>query len=349
MLSYKIAALLVSRHLTLNKLLDTPINRGASFWVAYIVYMKFYDCLESVEDEFIRNMRPQDDGSFWLEVYKEIARECELSDLFLSPLNIDILIKCILHSLFISGTESIQYEKPSVSEIQSWINIGTDFHYGKCMHYAALGLYYLLEAKAGPITSIWLYEKRDAGLGHNILVLGLNEDDFSHLADTDALIVDYWSGIFIDAKDAFKEGGPFAHLNPESFVIYYHHVQGAHPFRLTLPEPDFQNKLDHASSIAHQMQAIFEERVKSGERIIPIMSHYNQNLNPTEAKSLIDLSDHERQSNFDCQLQLLHKYETSARKIQRAWRFFSSKKTLPQSTPDIEQEVSLEGGVKRSS
>lgn len=128
------------------------------------------------------------------DVVADIVRDSSIGDVFIPNI--------------VGGDERLQ---KYLSQISIW---GA----GRCYNYAALALYHLLEEGVRPVDALWLNAPTSIGqtsqAGHQIIVIGLPLDnDYTNLAQSDALILDFWNGTIVPAHEYFQEGSPFHHFD----------------------------------------------------------------------------------------------------------------------------------------
>lgn len=340
MLPYEIDALLVLKYLIDNKIASSPINRAKSIWVYQFLAAGLLKACDEVKTH---SQTLKNDENFMMQVFSEAIKDVELSSLFFSE-NIDEVVRnCIADIL----SPPLSFEAHDISSIQGYINQIAQYHSGKCMHYASLAMYYLLEANIKPLGSIWLYEKGSDAVGHNFIVIGIEkEEDYQHFADTDAIIFDYWRGLIFKARDAFK-AGPLAEFDPQRIVSMYHvSSQDRNPFCLPLLNEQKRRECDRIESISRALLQALRLRAQSGEAVVAIESHVQDpDLDLIDLNNLHDLADNERAENISTMLRRLkrERADNAARGIQHAERFFSQEKKgrLPVETEHQVQQSAL--------
>jgi len=318
MLIHTIDALLLMRDLFQNKITESPVNRGKSYWTLKLVSELIKTKIEAFQLGFKQSGK-DDNYTFWVELLKETAEEIELSSLFFDSDVINTLKNSILAIVF----PHPQKMTNGTLLIQHLMDRMTYFRSGKCMDYASLAMYYLAEKNIKPIHSIWLSEKGTYERGHNIVVIGLGLD-----SDTSPIVFDYWKGSIFELNNAFNDGAPLQDFDSASSIVYYHIKPNENnPFVLSTEQDDELH--DITNSLAQLMCEIFNRRKSSGEAVIDITTHLNRpDLNAEAKHNLLDLEDKEREENIRNVFSTLEKYETAAKKIQTAWRFFSQKKSV---------------------
>lgn len=328
-MKYKIAALRVMKQLLQDKITESPVNRGESYWIFQLIWDAKEKSFEIVKNRFQEEGK-KEDASFWLEVFEKTAERAELSSLFFEEEATNILSKCLSAIIYPHQQFPVNEEKEiKIDCLQQLINQIRQFRSGKCMHYAALAMHYLLAANIRPLGSVWLQDKKNSSKGHNVIVIGLSDpQDYCHLAETDAIVFDYWAGAVFSARDAFQVGGPLADYDQSKTTLLLDISEHEkNPFILPLLNKKEINESKVLEFYAKTMTNIFVRRKELGEKVIDIKTKNEADLDQEHLRNLRDLKDTNRKKNIETGLDTLKKYEAVI-KIQTAWRLFSKRNAI---------------------
>lgn len=323
-LTNEINALLILRKL-FEILPNHPVNLGKAYIMASIISK---ECARR-QKEFNKSLDSEEVVYFeyFQSLLSYVAQFMPLNNLFFSDNSPQIISdivgdlvratkmgRAFLPEIIGDGNKRLQKH---LSEVSVWRG-------GRCYNYAALALYHLLEAGIRPIDSLWLQapsEKPDNPLGHQIVVIGLESDDgYKNLSQSNAVILDFWSGKIIPAHEYFKSDSLF-HGFDASVIQCCRIKEGEkNPFQQPYSiEPENIKKFKQSTSEA--IVEIINQRRKNGEAI-PEFNLTEEILRESE-QSCADVSDLEfknRTSEIERNLSKLGFFEDSARKIQNKFR-----------------------------
>lgn len=313
----------------------SPANRGMTFLI--------YSLLKSTLEKFSAEKKINSIMS-WFEIIEIVAKEIEIYTIFQKE-GISQYLKASVRFIISYRREHLKIQPHqlhidpalAIPFIHNKILSLLETESGICIHYASYAIYYLIQAGIRPVGSVWLSDKKlGHPIGHNIVIIGLqNQDDYANLAKMDALIFDYWNGGIFSTRNAFSSGGVLEQYDESKIRVVLHiKPDDVPPFPVLTPNLDLKKRLQQESShVSQHFLSIIEDRIANGEKAEDVVSWISKIPDEKQKLACMDWDDSERRQNSRDVSERLMRYEQSAKIIQSAWRFFSSKQTQSSDAP----------------
>lgn len=259
-------------------------------------------------------------------LFSYVAKHMPLNSLFfdedsqkiIGDIVADIIRDSNLGNAFLPETRRVD------DRLQTYLSEMCVWGAGRCYNYAALALFHLLEEGVRPIDALWVSDSSPASSdasGHQIIVIGLpSNQDYTKIATSEALVLDFWAGKIVPASHYFATGSQFHGF--DASVVQCCRVNEGETNPFVMPcLIETEEVREFKQSTANKIMSIINERKNAGE----IIHEFNltQALiaeSSQDGANILDVEFRHRTSEIKKNLSRLGLFEQSAKKIQHKFR-----------------------------